>query len=55
MLSLPAWGAWIEIEYAYQIGEALASLPAWGAWIEIIFCQQLFFVTPVAPRMGSVD
>ena len=33
--SLPAWGAWIEIDLGDD-GDALReSLPAWGAWIEI--------------------
>ena len=34
-LSLPAWGAWIEISSLSPQLIAAMSLPAWGAWIEI--------------------
>ena len=33
--SLPAWGAWIEIQMLLYGLLPYASLPAWGAWIEI--------------------
>ena len=33
--SLPAWGAWIEINVADLKLALTESLPAWGAWIEI--------------------
>ena len=39
-MSLPAWGAWIEI--ANEGKDAVpdgGSLPAWGAWIEIFFLR----------------
>jgi len=36
MLSLPAWGAWIEIADHAESPDASVSLPAWGAWIEIL-------------------
>ena len=35
-LSLPAWGAWIEILVIIITGNLTGSLPAWGAWIEIL-------------------
>ena len=36
-MSLPAWGAWIEIMLCWgNLAEAKRSLPAWGAWIEIL-------------------
>ena len=54
-MSLPAWGAWIEISIN-SLGTAQdASLPAWGAWIEIYVCQRDALGKVVAPRMGSVD
>ena len=34
-LSLPAWGAWIEIIAISGLDIENESLPAWGAWIEI--------------------
>ena len=34
-MSLPAWGAWIEIDGLRYYRAAFKSLPAWGAWIEI--------------------
>ena len=34
-MSLPAWGAWIEIQQNAPPSACLPSLPAWGAWIEI--------------------
>ena len=33
--SLPAWGAWIEMNLPARISATGRSLPAWGAWIEI--------------------
>ena len=34
-MSLPAWGAWIEIAVRRLALFNDQSLPAWGAWIEI--------------------
>ena len=34
-MSLPAWGAWIEILNFLATPRYFGSLPAWGAWIEI--------------------
>ena len=35
-MSLPVWGAWIEIDvYVVSLGLD-GSLPVWGAWIEIL-------------------
>ena len=55
VLSLPVWGAWIEIMSNAISALAYTSLPVWGAWIEI----QIVIVTInnicVAPRVGSVD
>ena len=33
--SLPAWGAWVEINWITAQMDAVRSLPAWGAWVEI--------------------
>jgi len=35
ILSLPAWGEWIEIKHFKKLLEDNGSLPAWGEWIEI--------------------
>ena len=35
-MSLPAWGAWIEIICLSRSAKRDSSLPAWGAWIEIV-------------------
>ena len=35
-VSLPAWGAWIEMLGNTPIINVRTSLPAWGAWIEIV-------------------
>ena len=36
LLSLPAWGAWIEMDWlSISTPYLRKSLPAWGAWIEI--------------------
>ena len=36
ILSLPAWGVWIEIYTENRhAGKTAESLPAWGVWIEI--------------------
>ena len=35
-MSLPAWGAWIEIKLDANHVKLDVSLPAWGAWIEMI-------------------
>ena len=34
-MSLPAWGAWVEIAHDYLLESKIRSLPAWGAWVEI--------------------
>ena len=35
-LSLPVWGAWIEIHPEREVSASTSwSLPVWGAWIEI--------------------
>ncbi len=35
-MSLPVWGAWIEIAMSIPSRPcAASSLPVWGAWIEI--------------------
>ncbi len=55
-MSLPAWGAWIEMSSALQSALIVqSSLPAWGAWIEILVLSCLPLYNLVAPRMGSVD
>ena len=33
--SLPAWGAWVEIQGLFGLAMPEESLPAWGAWVEI--------------------
>ena len=54
-LSLPAWGAWVEIGMMADCLIDGASLPAWGAWVEIPLIDRLLeSLTKVAPRMGSV-
>ena len=35
-LSLPVWGAWIEMPLVSYSSGLLLSLPVWGAWIEIL-------------------
>ena len=35
MMSLPVWGAWIEIQVEGVNKDTNRSLPVWGAWIEI--------------------
>ena len=55
LMSLPAWGAWIEIVPPLYISGAVPSLPAWGAWIEMARALFRRFSPSVAPRMGSVD
>ena len=53
--SLPAWGAWVEIDAACQVFRRAQSLPAWGAWVEIRkLVVQHRPSQAVAPRMGSV-
>ena len=34
-LSLPVWGAWVEMLAAGVLWRPLASLPVWGAWVEM--------------------
>ena len=55
ILSLPAWGAWIEMVNIGTIFMPAMSLPAWGAWIEILCLCGLRLIPSVAPRVGSVD
>ena len=56
ILSLPAWGAWIEILMIKRKGNTDGmSLPAWGAWIEIVTLDESAVSVAVAPRMGGVD
>ncbi len=55
MLSLPAWGAWIEILSIPEKLPEKKSLPAWGAWIEIKMTEEEQAMNAVAPRMGGVD
>ena len=56
MMSLPAWGVWIEIGLIGKAKESLSmSLPAWGVWIEIGKKIRGRKHRNVAPRMGSVD
>ena len=54
-MSLPAWGAWIEIADTTKTPNNGMSLPAWGAWIEILTGILIMTLNGVAPRMGSVD
>ena len=55
IVSLPAWGVWIEIHSPSPFNLFVSSLPAWGVWIEMINspCDRPYPL--VAPRMGSVD
>ena len=55
ILSLPAWGVWIEIKLNQEDSGKMMSLPAWGVWIEIKQREKTFEYLDVAPRMGSVD
>jgi len=55
MLSLPAWGEWIEIVGMTAIHMEKPSLPAWGEWIEMFISTLIAFATTVSPRMGRVD
>ena len=55
LLSLPAWGVWIEITSLTHTYRPIPSLPAWGVWIEIFFVAVVTVQYAVAPRMGSVD
>ena len=55
LLSLPAWGARIEM-YFLRLQEAVyTSLPAWGARIEMNMKAAQGICIIVAPRMGSED
>ena len=52
--SLPAWGAWIEIQYAPHFGgQHTSSLPAWGAWIEIIMPSTISMDAKSLPAWGA--
>ena len=53
--SLPARGAWIEIELHRSRYLDNASLPARGAWIEMFPAAHHRSSLAVAPRKGSVD
>ena len=55
MLSLPVWGAWIEIFEGNTTNFPPLSLPVWGAWIEIKTQPSPFKNFVVAPRVGGVD
>ena len=55
LLSLPAWGAWIEVFQRSVRRCPYRSLPAWGAWIEVQEMIARQRELTVAPRMGSVD
>ena len=55
MLSLPAWGAWIETRINRIAHKDAWSLPAWGAWIETSASLNPTSAKSVAPRVGSVD
>ncbi len=51
VLSLPAWGAWIEITAPRRRRPAGRSLPAWGAWIEIsLLCPVCWQVQGRSPH-----
>jgi len=36
IMSLPAWGEWIEMPLRNPVTSINRSLPAWGEWIEIV-------------------
>ena len=56
VVSLPAWGVWIEILSQVSLVMSLqVSLPAWGVWIEISTINAMITAVRVTPRMGSVD
>ena len=38
VVSLPAWGGWIEMGSSGRLHTCSRSLPAWGGWIEIAVC-----------------
>ena len=52
-LSLPAWGAWIEIGQTNYISDSIWSLPAWGAWIEINIKLTPFTLIMSLPAWGA--
>ena len=54
LLSLPARGAWVEIEQAMTYVKPKESLPARGAWVEIFCRVPSRMKWRVAPRTGSV-
>ena len=53
-LSLPVWGAWVEIAPTEPGGGRRPSLPVWGAWVEIFAPDFGDLPLSVAPRVGSV-
>ena len=55
LLSLPAWGGWIEISPLFYNSNIWMSLPAWGGWIEIVARLLKLTEIIVPPRMGRVD
>ena len=52
-VSLPAWGAWIEIKLLSNLLRTLRSLPAWGAWIEITIISFAEAVWKSLPAWGA--
>ena len=54
--SLPAWGAWIEIERIYNVENMLASRsPHGGRGLKSQLATYNLRYPRVAPRMGGVD
>ncbi len=54
VMSLPAWGAWIEMKYMVVLMIRAMSLPR-GGWIEMRLLGQRGEIDEVAPRVGGVD
>ena len=52
-LSLPAWGAWIEIHDCLHFVAKKRSLPAWGAWIEITTAKVMQTLCLSLPAWGA--
>ena len=55
LLSLPAWGEWIEIApWTGALLSVFRSLPAWGEWIEIEEYKKYFEgITGSLPAWGE--
>ena len=51
--SLPAWGAWVEINIIAQDQPTVLSLPAWGAWVEISSFAVWFSPSVSLPAWGA--